>query len=97
MPPAVFVEAAKDCIRKMLKRDPKHRARAREILNHDWLRENGCATENVIEVGVITRMKQFNQGNKLKKAVTQVRHRAAETLVVAAVDAERSCVAVVVV
>ena len=81
----------------MLRRDPKHRAKAQDVLNNDWLRENGCAQENIIEVGVVSRILKFNQGNKLKKAVTQVRHRAAETLVAAAVDAERSCLAVVVV
>lgn len=65
-------EPAKDCIRRMLKRDPKHRAKAADILNNEWLRENGCASDVAIEVGVVTRMKNFNQGNKLKKAATQM-------------------------
>ena len=56
----------------MLKRDPKHRAKAEDILKNDWLRENGCASDQAIEVGVVTRMQKFNQGNKLKKAATQV-------------------------
>lgn len=65
-------EPAKDCIRKMLRRDPKRRAKAQEILNMDWLKENGCASDTPIEVGVVLRMKKFNQGNKLKRAATQM-------------------------
>ena len=64
-------DEAKDCVKRMLRRDPKHRAKAQDILNHDWLRENGCASDNHIEVGVVSRILRFNQGNKLKKAVTQ--------------------------
>lgn len=45
-------EPAKDCVRRMLVRDPRKRATANEILKHDWMRENGVATDVGIELEV---------------------------------------------
>ncbi|KAG2438170.1 hypothetical protein HXX76_005777 [Chlamydomonas incerta] len=60
-------EAAKDCVRRMLVRDPKRRATATQILQHEWMRENGCAADQPIQLEVLSRMKQFSAMNRLKK------------------------------
>uniref|UniRef100_A0A7S0WKH2 Calcium-dependent protein kinase n=1 Tax=Chlamydomonas leiostraca TaxID=1034604 RepID=A0A7S0WKH2_9CHLO len=65
-------EPAKDCVRRMLVRDPKRRATANEILKHDWMRENGVASDNPLEMEVLTRIKNFTGMNKLKKEALKV-------------------------
>ncbi|GLI64986.1 hypothetical protein VaNZ11_008411 [Volvox africanus] len=60
-------DAAKDCVRRMLVRDPKRRATAQQILQHDWMRENGCAADQPIQLEVLSRIKQFSAMNRLKK------------------------------
>uniref|UniRef100_A0A7S2QUP0 Calcium-dependent protein kinase n=1 Tax=Chlamydomonas chlamydogama TaxID=225041 RepID=A0A7S2QUP0_9CHLO len=65
-------EPAKDCVRRMLVRDPKRRATAQQILQHDWMRENGVATDNELEMEVLTRMKRFSAMNRLKKEALKI-------------------------
>ncbi|KAG1657951.1 hypothetical protein FOA52_004721 [Chlamydomonas sp. UWO 241] len=60
-------EPAKDCVRRMLQRDPKRRATAAQILQHEWMKENGCAADVAIEMEVLTRIRKFSAGNRLKK------------------------------
>mmetsp|Transcript_589 Transcript_589/g.732 ORF Transcript_589/g.732 Transcript_589/m.732 type:complete len:598 (-) Transcript_589:579-2372(-) len=60
-------EAAKDCVRRMLVRDPKRRATAMQILSHEWMRENGCASDQPIQLEVLTRIRNFSAMNRLKK------------------------------
>ncbi|KAG1667632.1 hypothetical protein FOA52_001688 [Chlamydomonas sp. UWO 241] len=60
-------EPAKDCVRRMLQRDPKKRATAQEILQHEWMKENGCASGEPISNEVVTRIRKFSAGNRLKK------------------------------
>jgi serine/threonine protein kinase len=38
--------AAKDCVRRMLVRDPRRRATATEVLAHEWMRDNGAAADS---------------------------------------------------
>ncbi len=70
---AIAAEPAKDCVRRMLVRDPRKRATAVDILRHEWMRENGVATDNPIELEVLTRIKKFSGMNKLKKEALKVR------------------------
>lgn len=58
---------AKDCVRRMLVRNPRKRATAEEILRHDWIRENGVASDRVIEPEVLNRIRNFSAMNQLKK------------------------------
>jgi calcium-dependent protein kinase len=51
----------------MLQRDPKRRATAQQILQHDWMRENGVASDQAIEMEVLSRIRKFSAGNRLKK------------------------------
>ena len=51
----------------MLQRDPKRRATALQILQHEWMRENGVASDRPLEMEVVTRIKKFSAGNRLKK------------------------------
>uniref|UniRef100_A0A7R9VP03 Calcium-dependent protein kinase n=1 Tax=Chlamydomonas euryale TaxID=1486919 RepID=A0A7R9VP03_9CHLO len=60
-------EPAKDCVRRMLQRDPKRRATAAQILQHEWMRENGVASDKAIEMEVLARIRKFSAGNRLKK------------------------------
>ncbi|MBA0582231.1 hypothetical protein Gorai_024382, partial [Gossypium raimondii] len=59
--------SAKDLVRKMLRDDPKERLSASEVLNHQWMREDGDASDKPLDIAVLTRMKQFSAMNKLKK------------------------------
>jgi serine/threonine protein kinase len=65
--------AAKDCVRRMLVRDPKRRATASEVLRHEWMRDNGAAqSERDLQPEILTRMKKFAGLNRLKKEALRV-------------------------
>ena len=38
-----------DCVRRMLTRDPSARATATDVLNHEWVKEDGVAGDVEIE------------------------------------------------
>lgn len=61
-----------DCVRHMLEKDPKRRATAEEILKHDWLRENGEASDKPIQLEVVKRIKNFAAMNRLKKEALMI-------------------------
>lgn len=63
---------AKDCVRKMLQRDPKRRATALEILQHEWMRENGVASDTPIEFEVLNRLQKFSAMNRLKQEALKI-------------------------
>lgn len=63
---------AKDCVRRMLVRDPNKRATADEILHHPWLKENGSALDTPFEPEILTRMKDFARMNHFKKEALKV-------------------------
>eukprot|EP00775_Hariotina_reticulata_P005659 gene5659-5898_t len=65
-------QPAKDCVRRMLVRDPSKRASAAEVLADDWIRENGVAGDNLIEPEVLKRIRGFAAMNKLKKEALKV-------------------------
>ncbi|GAX77412.1 hypothetical protein CEUSTIGMA_g4858.t1 [Chlamydomonas eustigma] len=65
-------EPAKDCVRRMLQRDPKRRATASQILHHEWMRENGVASDAHIDLEVVKRIKKFSAGNRLKKEAIKI-------------------------
>ncbi|XP_042389435.1 calcium-dependent protein kinase 1-like isoform X1 [Zingiber officinale] len=60
-------DSAKDLVKKMLRANPKERLTAAAILKHPWIREDGEAPDNPLDLTVISRMKQFRAMNKLKK------------------------------
>jgi calcium-dependent protein kinase len=60
-------EPAKDCVRKMLVRDPRKRSPAATILRHEWMKDNGVASDKPIEVEVLKRIRGFAANNRLKK------------------------------
>ncbi|KAH7287203.1 hypothetical protein KP509_32G043400 [Ceratopteris richardii] len=64
--------AAKDLVRKMLKKDVKERLSAQEILNHPWLRVDGEAPDKPLDIAVLSRMKNFRAMNKLKQLALKV-------------------------
>jgi hypothetical protein len=57
----------------MLERDPLKRATAEEILQHDWLREHGVASDEPIEMEVLMRIKKFSAAHAFKKEAIKVR------------------------
>ena len=66
--------AAKDCVRRMLVRDPRKRATASEVLAHEWMRENGAAAgERELQPEILSRMRNFAGLNRLKKEALRVR------------------------
>lgn len=65
-------QGAHDLVTRLLKHDPKERMTAAEALNHPWLREDGTAPDNVIDDGVMQRLKKFSQVNRFKKMALQV-------------------------
>ncbi|CAL9122658.1 unnamed protein product [Musa textilis] len=64
--------SAKDLVMKMLKQDPKKRITAAQVLQHPWLVEGGEASDNPIDIAVLSRMKQFRAMNKMKKMALKV-------------------------
>ncbi|GER57569.1 calcium-dependent protein kinase [Striga asiatica] len=64
--------SAKDLLKKMLQSDPNHRLTAVEVLNHPWMREDGDASDEPLDIAVLTRMKKFQEMNKLKKVALKV-------------------------
>jgi calcium-dependent protein kinase len=65
-------ESAKDCVRRMLTQDPKARATADAVLQHEWMRENGTARDTPLDNVVLTRLRGFAGMNKLKKEALKV-------------------------
>eukprot|EP01025_Chloroclados_australasicus_P049366 TRINITY_DN5618_c1_g1_i1.p1 TRINITY_DN5618_c1_g1~~TRINITY_DN5618_c1_g1_i1.p1 ORF type:complete len:498 (-),score=89.57 TRINITY_DN5618_c1_g1_i1:1369-2862(-) len=63
---------AKDCVKRLLERNPAKRALAAEILQHDWLKENGVALDKPLDITVVSRIKGFAAMNKLKKEALRV-------------------------
>ncbi|XP_028804802.1 calcium-dependent protein kinase 1-like [Neltuma alba] len=64
--------SAKDLIKKMLQSNPKERLSTVEVLNHPWMREDGDASDKPLDIAVLSRMKQFQAMNKLKKVALKV-------------------------
>ena len=56
----------------VMKQDPKKRADANTILQHDWMRENGTASERPVDNVILKRMRGFAAMNKLKKEALKV-------------------------
>ena len=56
----------------MLVRDPKRRATAQTILQHDWMKENGVASDAPLQLEVLSRIQKFSAMNKLKKEALKV-------------------------
>ncbi|GMH39496.1 hypothetical protein BSKO_07394 [Bryopsis sp. KO-2023] len=65
-------DAAKDVVKKMLVHDPSKRATADEVLQHEWMRENGVASDKPLGNTFLERIKGFAQMNKLKKEALMV-------------------------
>ncbi|CAN6443916.1 unnamed protein product [Victoria cruziana] len=63
---------AKDLIKKMLQLNPKERLTATEVLSHPWIKEDGVAPDQPIDIAVLSRMRQFHEMNKLKKVALKV-------------------------
>ncbi|KAK9857574.1 hypothetical protein WJX84_007746 [Apatococcus fuscideae] len=65
-------QGAKDCVQRMLQHNPKHRATAIQILQHEWMRENGTASERPLNNVILQRMRVFANHNMFKKKALQV-------------------------
>eukprot|EP01024_Parvocaulis_polyphysoides_P007797 TRINITY_DN12295_c0_g1_i4.p1 TRINITY_DN12295_c0_g1~~TRINITY_DN12295_c0_g1_i4.p1 ORF type:complete len:538 (+),score=105.98 TRINITY_DN12295_c0_g1_i4:568-2181(+) len=65
-------QEAKDCVKQMLQRDPQKRATADQILQHEWMKENGVARDEPLGDVVVGRLKGFSAMNKLKKEALKV-------------------------
>lgn len=63
---------AKELVSSMLQVDPKARPSAAAILAHPWVRIDGNASDEPIDITVIARMKQFKDTNKFKKVALKV-------------------------
>ncbi|KAH7523470.1 calcium-dependent protein kinase 29 isoform X2 [Ziziphus jujuba] len=72
-PPWPSISAsAKDLVKKMLTMNPQKRITAADALQHQWLKEDGEASDKPIDSAVLIRMKQFRAMNKLKKLALKV-------------------------
>lgn len=52
--------------------DPKKRLTAQQILQHDWMKENGTASDRPLDNVILNRMRGFAGMNKLKKEALKV-------------------------
>lgn len=55
-----------------LLQDPKKRATAQVILQHEWMRKNGTASDKPLDNVILNRMRGFAGMNKLKKEALKV-------------------------
>ena len=65
-------DAAKDCVRRMLERNPAKRAKADEILKHPWMKEHGVASDKPLGNAIFNRLSNFAGMNKLKKEAMKI-------------------------
>nr|GEU75532.1 calcium-dependent protein kinase 19-like [Tanacetum cinerariifolium] len=65
-------ENAKNLVKSMLSVHPKNRPTAAAVLNDQWLKENGVATENPIEDAFLVKMKHFRAMSKFKRLALTV-------------------------
>jgi calcium-dependent protein kinase len=72
-PPFPLSAQAKECVKCMLVRNPRRRATAQDILNNEWMRENGAASEEPLQPEILHRMRQFAGMNRLKREALRVR------------------------
>eukprot|EP00958_Prasinococcus_capsulatus_P014910 scaffold1574_cov373-Prasinococcus_capsulatus_cf.AAC.16 len=56
----------------MLQKDPAARPSAKELLQHEWIKENGVASDKPLDNEIAQRLQQFKNMNYLKKAALQV-------------------------
>lgn len=63
---------AKDCLSRMLVRDPLRRGTIAELLQHKWLVPNGTAPDEPLNLELVHRMKRFARMNSLKKRALQI-------------------------
>ncbi|KAK9074216.1 hypothetical protein SSX86_006813 [Deinandra increscens subsp. villosa] len=63
---------AKNLVAKMLSEDPKKRPTATDVLNDQWMKENGVATENPVDQKFLDKMKHFRAMNKFKKLALKI-------------------------
>ena len=73
--PADFPKQMHCCIVHKLRvmvQNPKHRATATQILQHEWMRENGTASERPLNNVILQRMRVFANHNLFKKKALQV-------------------------
>ena len=61
---------AKECVNRMLVRDPRKRATCKEILDHPWMKDG--APDTALDHAVAQRIKRFAAMNKLKKAALKI-------------------------
>lgn len=61
-------EEAKDLVCRILTHDVAARLTAEQMLQHPWLREHGVASDRPLDSVVISRLRNFSNMTKLKKA-----------------------------
>lgn len=67
-------DAAKDCIRGMLERDPRKRATAQQVLEHEWMRDDGVAPAAPLEHGdqLVGRISALGAVDRFRKEVVKL-------------------------
>jgi len=65
-------DAAKDCVRRMLTRDPHKRLTAAQLLKHPWMKVNGIASDAELKPEVLSRLTMFGKMNAVKKEALKV-------------------------
>jgi calcium-dependent protein kinase len=72
-------EGAKDCVKRMLARDPRKRLTASDLLHHPWMKVNGVASDESLQPEVLSRLRTFGNMNKLKKEALKIIARSLPT------------------
>lgn len=65
---------AKDCVKRMLVRDPRKRPDAATILNHEWLQNGASIPDAPIQPEILLRLRKFAGMNRFKKEALRVRY-----------------------
>ncbi|XP_071736581.1 calcium-dependent protein kinase 9-like [Rutidosis leptorrhynchoides] len=64
--------SARNLVENMLSFDPKKRPTANDVLNDQWLKENGVVTEKLIDEEFEKKLRHFRAMNKFKKLALNV-------------------------
>lgn len=63
---------AKDCVSRMLVRDPRKRADVTSIMAHEWMQGSSGAPETPLQPEILRRMRKFANMNRFKKEALRV-------------------------
>jgi calcium-dependent protein kinase len=64
--------SAVDFVKKLLQKDPHLRLSAAQALSHEWVRDEGVASDMPLDISVLSNMREFVKYSRLKQIALRV-------------------------